>query len=172
MTTTGKKVSNMKGKATVCVNCIERHQLSFEEDSTVGTSMYSFGKAEDPCAICGLNVLDTLAPTVLDGEKPLNTDVKSRRNDPFESLAVVIDESWKNTTPMINSGGTVEKSLRDGVTFVEPDPTATRELLIDINPQQNNADSTRKEVSEFLEHCGFDVTVEENESFITLSAKL
>ena len=173
MTEIARRVSNKKGTATVCLNCIRDHSLHFESDSTVTTEMYSHGGEEEACSICGLNVLSSGAKKVINDSQALTQSVKSERRNPFQSLSIIIAESWNDAEVMIESEESITNSVHSGAKFVESDLTSKKELFVDIDSSQGTAKQTKEEIQEFLELCGFTTTVEEPDTNIFwISAEL
>ena len=175
MSNVAKTVETAKGSATVCRACEETHDLSISADKTVETSQYRYGSGELACSVCGLNVLDILAEKVINGEidrfNSTRDSLSATRSDPFNQLAVVVDEAWDNSIPMIMSSGTKTTKIAPGVTKVVPDGV-DEVLTIDVNPFEDGADETAEEIQEFLEWCGFETEIQSSDDFMCVSAEL
>jgi hypothetical protein len=175
MTKIAEIVSTEEGTATVCQVCSKRHNLDLSPDKTVTTQTIRQGTGDSkPCTICGLNVYGMFADDVITGEKELTADLMTDRTDPFASLATVIKDSWSDTTPMIESDGTVNNEVSEGVRWVTPDTTSKERLVIEIDVSSATASKTAEEVQQFLEYCGFDITREggADENYLWLVAEL
>ncbi|WP_135666754.1 hypothetical protein [Halorhabdus rudnickae] len=142
MATTG--FENSRKDAYVCKGCANDANLSTSNLRTVEDSQFRHGNGGGPCAICGLDTLDTLARKALRGrtERDLVTvDNLEDEVDRVEAVAKILDEAYTHTRVRIElgPGETPEKAeIAPGVSMVQHSDDADETLYVDI-PEETPA---------------------------------